>query len=118
MLAFGLLLPVYSDEIVWRFHERAALDGGFDVWLNDSCGINTIARAPWFMMPARWFSATMNLALPSPLFVRIKGVLCAMAWLALLWRLSGTVVGDPATRNAAQTLGLALLGLGCCRCCS
>ena len=47
MLAFGLLLSAYSDEIVWRFHERAALDGGFDVWLNDSCGINTIARAPW-----------------------------------------------------------------------
>ena len=38
MIAFGLLLPVYSDEIAWRFHERAALDGGFDVWLNDICG--------------------------------------------------------------------------------
>ena len=112
MLVFGLLLPVYSDEIVWRFHERAALDDGFDVWLNDSCGAQTIARAPWFMMPARWFSATMNLALPSPLFVRIEGVLCALAWLALLWRLTGRVVGDPATRNAARTLALALLGLG------
>ena len=112
MLAFGLLLPVYSDEIAWRFHERAALDGGYDVWLNDICGAQTIARAPWFMMPARWFSATMNLALPSPLFVRIEGVVCALAWLALLWRLTGRVVGEPATRNAARTLALALLGLG------
>lgn len=112
MIGFGLLLPIYSDEIVWRFHERAAIDGGFDVWLNDNCGTNTIARAPWFMMPARWFSATMNLALPSPLFVRIEGVLCALAWLALLWRLIGRVADDNSTRDIARTLSIALLSLG------
>lgn len=112
MIGFGLLLPIYSDEIAWRFHVRAAIDGGFDIWLNDNCGTNTIARAPWFMMPARWFSATMNLALPSPLFVRIEGVLCALAWLALMWRLIGRVADDNSTRDTARTLSFALLSLG------
>lgn len=111
-ICFGLLVPVYTDEIVWRFHERAALDGGFDVWLNDLCGPATIARAPWFMMPARWFSATVNLALPSPLFVRLEGIACALLWLAMFWHLTARIEPDPARRNAGRTLGLALLGLG------
>ena len=106
MLAFGLLLSAYSDEIVWRFHERAALDGGFDVWLNDSCGIKTIARAPWFMMPVRWFSATMNLALPSPLFVRIEGIVALCANLPPRFRAAAAHSGEICAVGADRLDGL------------
>lgn len=111
-LALAALLPVYTDEIVWRFHERAWLDGGYDVWMNDACGPNTIAQAPWFMMPVRWFSATLNLAFPAPLYVRLTGVACALLWLGLAWRIAGRAIADPQRRATVRTLTLALLGLG------
>ena len=105
-------MPVYSDEIVWRFHERAAIDGGFDVWLNDICGPATIARAPWFMLPARWFSATVNLALPSPLYVRLEGIACALLWIALFLELSRRIYPVAQVRHHSRTLMFSLLGLG------
>lgn len=105
------LLPVYSDELGWRFQERAWIDG-VDKMYNDLCGPNTLARPPWFMMPVRWFSAVTNQALADPFYVRIEGVLCAFVWIALLFALTVRLEADPAKRLRSQMLAFALLGLG------
>lgn len=110
MLALATLLPVYSDEIGWRFQERAGIDG-VDKMYNDLCGPNTLAVPPWFMMPVRWFSAAANQAFADPLFIRLEGVICAIAWGALVWLLVARIQPGPA-RVRLQTLTFALLGLG------
>jgi hypothetical protein len=108
----GALVPVYTDETGWRFQERAAIDGGLDVTFSDVCGPNSIARAPWFMMPARWFSAMANQALADPLYVRAEGVACALAWIALFWVLLRRLEGQEGRRAELGTLAFSLLGLG------
>lgn len=107
----GILVPLYTDEIGWRFQERAWIDG-VDRGYNDVCGPNTFARPPWFMLPVRWFSATANQALADPLFVRLEGVLCVLAWAALLWLLVSRLGGGLADRRRMQALVFSLLGLG------
>jgi hypothetical protein len=111
-LIVGMLIPVYTDEIGWRFQERAAIDGGLDIMFNDACGPNTIAHAPWFMMPVRWFSALANQMLANPLFVRGAGVLCALVWVALLYMLIGRLAHDAGQRRRLRALALSLLGIG------
>ncbi len=111
-LFLGLLVPVYTDEIGWRFQLRAGIDDGLDIMVNDLCGPNTIVSAPWFMMPVRWFSAAANQALADPLFIRIEGVACAMAFAALMWVLIGRLEGNGARRGQIRSLAFALLGLG------
>ena len=108
----GLLLPVYSDEIGWRFQERAGVDHGIDVMFNDLCGPNSLGHPPWFMMPARWYSAIANQTFAAPLFIRIEGVLCALAWAAMLWTLVARLEPDRARRMGLQALAFALLGMG------
>lgn len=111
-LGAGLLLPVYSDEIGWRFQERAAVDGGVDIMFNDLCGANSMGHPPWFMLPARWFSASANQAFADPLFVRLSGVICAAAWAALLWTLISRLETDRTHRMHLHAFVFALLGLG------
>lgn len=111
-IAFGLLVPIYTDELVWRFHERAWIDGGLDVWLNDVCGPNSIARAPAFMMPVRWFSATVNQAFADPLYIRATGVVLALVLVAGLWRLVGVLEADPARRRLLRACVCGLLATG------
>ena len=64
-LTVGLLVPVYTDEIMWRLHNRGGIDGT-DGMYNDLCGPGVWATPPWFMMPARWLSAHINLLLADP----------------------------------------------------
>ncbi|WP_293970893.1 hypothetical protein [Sphingomonas sp.] len=110
-LIAGFLVPVYSDEIGWRFQERAARDG-VDILFSDLCGPNTLARPFWYMMPARWFSAISNQMLASPLFVRVEGVLCASGWAGLLWMLLAKLEPDRSRRQWIGMLSYLLLGLG------
>lgn len=110
-LCAGALVPVYTDEIGWRLQMRAAIDG-VDIMFNDICGPNTLARPAWFMMPARWFSATANLALADPFFVRAAGVVCAVLWIGLFFALSRQIERDPDRRARAQAILLSLLGMG------
>jgi hypothetical protein len=117
MLVLGMALPVYTDEIGWRFQERAGFAPGIDTMMSDTCGANTLARPPLFMMPVRLFSAAANSWLDAPVFVRFEGVACALLWLALLWRLISL-----ASRTAQSSAGehplpvraliLATLGMG------
>jgi hypothetical protein len=111
-LLVGMLVPVYTDETGWRLQERAGIDGGLDIAFNDVCGANTIAHAPWFMMPVRWFSAFTNQALADPFYLRGTGVVCALAWTVLLWTTIGKLESDPGKRTQLRTLAFSLLGLG------
>jgi hypothetical protein len=112
MLAAAVLLPVYSDEIGWRFQERAAIDGGIDVMFNDLCGPNALGHPPLIMMPVRWFSALANRALADPAWVRVEGVLCALLWARLLWLVIARVVDDPDRRAWLIGFAYTLCGLG------
>ena len=90
-ILFGLLVPIYSDEVGWRMQARSAIDGGVDRFLAEACGPNTLAHPPFFIVPLRYFSGYANLAFADPLFIRLAGVACALAWLAMLWMLIGNV---------------------------
>ena len=111
MLLAGMLVPVYSDEIGWRFQERAAVDG-VDIMFNDLCGPNTLAAPPWFMMPVRLFSAAANQTLASPLFVRIEGIACALAWTGLLWLLTARLESNRIARSRLRAVLFSMLSLG------
>lgn len=109
--AGGIMLPVYTDEIGWRFQERAGFDG-VDKMFSDLCGANMLALPPFFMWPARIFSSTLNAAFADPLYVRISGILYALAWLLLLLMLLRRI-GRSSTDAAALGLcGLGLMALG------
>lgn len=107
----GILLPVYSDEVGWRLHERAALDG-VDKMFTLLCGPNTVAQPPFWMMPARYYSAFFNSLFPDPLFVRISGILYALAWLAMLLVLIRRVTENAASRTWLAALSAGFLSLG------
>jgi hypothetical protein len=113
MLVLGTALPLYTDEIGWRFQERAGFTPGVDPMFSDTCGPNTLARPPIFMMPARLFSATVNGWLDAPIFVRLEGVACALLWLALIWRLCSVASRTGQNRSLpVRALILAPLGIG------
>ena len=111
-LMLGLLLPIYTDEVGWRMQLRAGLDGGVDRMLSDICGPTSTAVPPWFMMPWRHFSAWLNLTFPDPLYVRISGLVCAIAWAFLLRALIGRIAVDERQRTLLRTLAFGLLGMG------
>lgn len=111
MLLIGLLVPVYSDEVAWRLQERAGIDG-VDKLFSEQCGPGTLAMAPWFMMPVRWYSAFFNTAWPDPLAIRLSGVAYALVWVVLLLALIRRVAGDRLRRNHLVMLSCGLMGLG------
>lgn len=106
-LIAGILLPIYTDEVGWRFQERAGFDG-VDKLFNDICGPNTLAVPPLFMMPVRYFSAYLNAWFADPLYVRVSGILYALAWLVLLLALVRRIAED---RRERAILGLWAVGL-------
>jgi hypothetical protein len=110
-LLAGILLPVYSDEVGWRLQERAALDG-FDKLFTDFCGPNTLARPPFWMMPARYYSALFNTLFADPLYIRLSGILYALVWTGLLLLLVRRVADAAQERVALSTTAIGFLSLG------
>lgn len=110
-LIIGFVVPVYSDEIGWRFQERAGFDG-VDKMFSEICGPNTLAVPPWFMMPVRWYSSIFNGAFPDPFWIRVSGVAYAVITLVMLLVLIRRVTVDPARRAILSTVGPGLLCLG------
>lgn len=104
-------IPVYTDEIGWRFQERAGFDG-VDKLFSDICGPNTLAHPPFFMMPVREFSALFNSAFADPAWVRVSGIAYALviAWLTVL--LIGRVAPGSRERNLLTAFGVGLAALG------
>jgi hypothetical protein len=105
----GVFLPIYTDEIGWRFQERAGFDG-VDKMFSDLCGPNSLARPPWFMWPVREFSAKVNAMFAKPYWVRVSGVGYALAWGAMLLVLVRRLSAD---RLQATCLGVIGFGLMC-----
>jgi len=106
----GIFLPVYTDEVGWRFQERAALDG-VDKLYTEACGANTLARPAWFMWPARWYSALFNTAFADPFWIRVSGILYALCFGALLLVLVRRIARSTGDRAMLATVGLALMTL-------
>jgi hypothetical protein len=111
-LLFGILVPVYTDEVGWRLQERAGIDGGVDRMYNDICGANTIAVPPFFMLPFRYFSAWLNLTFPDPLYVRLVGVFCAGLWAFMFKSLIGIVAASRQQQANLTAISFGLLGMG------
>jgi hypothetical protein len=111
-LVVGLAVPVYTDEVAWRFLERAGFDG-VDKGLSDLCGgANPTVAPPFFMAPARYFSAFFNAAFAEPFFIRLAGVGYEIFWALLLLRLIGRIASDGRERNVLALIAFGLLGLG------
>lgn len=110
-IALGMLVPVYTDEVGWRFQARMAIDG-VDRFVAENCGANTLAEAPFFMQPFRHLSAAFNTGFADPFYIRLAGVACALAWLALLWRLARHLGRSRPETNALRTMAFGLASLG------
>ena len=110
-ILLGIFLPVYTDEVGWRLQERAGFDG-VDKMFSDICGANSLAQPPFFMMPARWFSAALNGLFAAPAYVRLSGIAYALAWGALLIALIRRASVSPGQRCALGAIALGLLCLG------
>lgn len=110
-ILIGLAVPVYTDETGWRFLQRAGIDG-VDGLFSDICGPNTIVVPPWHLWPVRWFGALANSAFAAPVFVRLAGVACALAWLALTWLLLSRLERDGKRRLVIGAMAFAALGIG------
>ncbi|HEY0959165.1 MAG TPA: hypothetical protein VGE05_07805 [Novosphingobium sp.] len=107
----GLFLPVYTDEVGWRFQERAGIDG-VDKLYSDGCGINTLAAPPFFMMPIRYYSAFFNTTFADPLYVRLSGIGYALCALVLLLLLIRRIADNGHDRAILGTVAMGLLSLG------
>jgi hypothetical protein len=109
VLAFlaAIVLPVYTDEVGWRFQERAGIDG-VDKFYTEHCGLVSLATPPLFMMPIRYFSGYMNLWFADPLYVRLSGIFYAILFIALLLVLIHRVCHD---RREQAIVGIVAVGL-------
>lgn len=110
-IILGFFLPVYTDEVGWRFQERAALDG-VDKMFSDACGSNSLAAPPFFMMPVRYFSSILNVAFDNPVFVRLSGVGYALVWALLLLRLIAGIARNSLQRHSLTIIAISLMSLG------
>lgn len=110
-LLAGIFLPIYTDEIGWRFQERAAIDG-VDKLYSDNCGPNTLASPPFFMMPVRYYSAFFNTLFADPFYIRVSGVFYALIWGVLLLTLIRRLTSSRSDRAALTTVGFGLMCLG------
>jgi hypothetical protein len=106
----GVFLPIYTDEVGWRFQERAGLDG-VDKMFSDMCGLNSLARPPWFMWPVREFSAVLDVLFATPYWVRLSGVFYAVLWGVMLLALVRRLAADRRQAAAFAIIGVGLMCL-------
>lgn len=102
----GIFQPLYTDEIGWRLQERAGFDG-VDKLLTEICGPNTVVRPPFWMMPARYYSALFNGLFAEPLYVRLSGILYALTLTAMILALIRRIA-----RTKGENLTLSILAAG------
>jgi hypothetical protein len=111
-ILLGMLVPVYVDEVAWRFLERSTIDGGIDRGTSESCGSTVMAVPPVFMVPVRYIGNAIALAFSDPFYVRLIGVAGALAWLVLLWGLIARIGRDLRERRALHLLAFAMVSTG------
>ena len=107
----GLFVPIYSDEIGWRLQERAGLDG-VDKMFSVLCGPTSVIRPPFWMMPARYYSAFWNVEFASPFYTRVSGLIYALIWGVLLALTIRRIAPDRARARILLTLAFATLAIG------
>lgn len=92
-LGLSLFLPVYSDEVSWKFMQaRLLIDGGVNITLYPYCGASFALVPPWFMVPARLFDAWLYADLAPPIRLRLLGIIHLLIWVTLLlWLLPKTL---------------------------
>jgi hypothetical protein len=113
-LAWALVfVPLYTDEIGWRFQlSRFVPDGGVDRFINETCGANTLAVPPVFMRPVRLLSSLLGSALPDPRAIRAFGVGVAVGSVFLTRAIVRQSEADSTRRNLLEALTYTLLSLG------
>ena len=110
-LLSGLLVPVYTDEVAWRFQlSRYFQDAGIDYATGETCGANTAARPALFMLPVRMFSSTLTAIFDDPMWVRLAGV--GFAILALFGVRAIVRRAAPGRSAPIEMIAWSLLGLG------
>lgn len=84
VLISGVLLPVYSDEVVTKFNTaRFFLENGRMVSLYPQCSTTVGHGVAWVFFPAAILISSIYGHL-EPLGIRISGVVLALTWFALL----------------------------------
>lgn len=112
-LAVGVLVPVYTDEVAWRFQlSRYLVDGGVDRATGETCGANTWAQPATFMLPVRWFSSSVTRLMLGPLSVRLTGVALAIVAMFGIRTLIRRNALDVRRRAHIELTVFGLLGLG------
>ena len=113
VLAVGVLVPIYTDEIGWRFQlSRYVQDGWLDHNISESCGPNTSIAPPWSMVPVRLFSSGITALGFGPLAVRLAGIAFAMLGVLLARFAIRRAATDLGARAGFEALFYALMGVG------
>ena len=112
VLCFGLLVPIYSDEVaIHMSRARFFLEGGQLVTLLPKCD-----TSPTTQVPLTWYPAAILYgfvyALPGGLGLRLTGIGLGLIYLSLLWFWVGKLFRDEKWRNIFRTLIIAINCLG------
>ncbi len=112
VLCFGLLVPIYSDEIaIHMSRARFFLEGGQLVTLLPQCD-----TSPTIQVPLTWYPAAIlygfGYALPGGFGLRLTGIALGLNYLSLLWFWVGKLFQDEKWKNIFRALIIAINGLG------
>ena len=112
VLCFGLLVPIYSDEVAIHMSKaRFFLERGQLVTLLPQCD-----TSPTIQVPVTWYPAAILYgfvyALPGGLGLRLTGIALGLSYLCLLWFWVGKLFQNAKWKNIFRTLIIAINGLG------
>ena len=112
VLCFGLLVPIYSDEVAIHMSKaRFFLEGGRLVTLFPQCD-----TLPTTQVPLTWYPAAILYgfvyALPGGLGLRLTGIALGLSYLSLIWFWVGKLFQDAKWKSIFRTLIIAINGLG------
>jgi len=112
-VAFGVMVPLYTDEIGWRFQlSRMVQDGGLDRIIFEVCG-SLGAEPPVFMWPVRLIGSASTALVAHPIAIRLIGIATALAsFIALIAILRAVRPIADDDRRSITALSFGLLGLG------
>ena len=116
LVSFGMaaLLPVYTDEIVWKMIQGRLGYDGFEVrsgTMVPTCGPDAFPSPP-LMLPFRLLDTMMYQWIPDPLVIRLVGIGFFIVWLAGTWLLLQRLVPPLADRWTIAGASIAFVTLG------
>lgn len=112
VLCFGLLVPIYSDEVaIHMVKARFLLEGGQIITLLPQCETSVTTQVPLTWYPAALLYSFVY-ALPGGLGLRLTGIALGLSYLSLLWFWVGKLFQNTNSRNVFRALIIAINGLG------